>query len=293
MSETPGQLPADTGRRSRLSRIAPWRRKTWPRQTDNREVGARREFWWDRFLPPLVFLLLVLAVWEGAVYLFETPPWLLPAPSRIFQRFLLSDTLWYHTALTLLEAMSGFSLSAVIGITLSAGIVHSRFLERGVFPYIIVSNSIPIIAIIPLLTIWFGFGISPKIMIAAIITFFPIVTNTTRGLKSADPRILDFMHSINATGWQVFSKVQFPSALPYIFAAFKIAASLSLVGAVVGEFYGADRGLGFLVITSATQLKTDLLFVSITVLAVLGISLFTLFGRLEARVSRGDVQTER
>jgi ABC-type nitrate/sulfonate/bicarbonate transport system permease component len=263
------------------------------RRTEGPETIAREELWWERFVPPLIFLFVVLVLWEGAVRLFEIPPWLLPAPSRIFQRFLLSDTLWYHTSLTLLEALAGFSLSAVIGILLSAGIVHSRFLERGVFPYIIVSNSIPIIAIIPLLTIWFGFGIAPKIMIAAIITFFPIVTNTTRGLKSADPRVLDFMHSINATRWQVFSKVQFPSALPYIFAAFKIAASLSLVGAVVGEFYGADRGLGFLVITSATQLKTDLLFVAITVLAVLGVSLFTLFGRLEARVSRGDVQTER
>lgn len=262
-------------------------------ETVDQVAQDAQERWWERFVPPLLFLIVVLVIWEGAVRLFDMPSWLLPAPSRIIQRFLRSDTLWYHTTLTLLEALSGFTLSAALGIMLSAGIVHSRFLERGVFPYIIVSNSIPIIAIIPLLTIWFGFGISPKIMIAAIITFFPIVTNTTRGLKSADPRVLDFMHSINATRWEVFSKVQFPSALPYIFAAFKIAASLSLVGAVVGEFYGSDRGLGYLVISSATQLQTDLLFVSITVLAVLGVTLFTFFGRLEARVSRGDLQTER
>lgn len=294
MSETQSRASTDTGDGKRfLSRIPLLRGMDTSRQTESPDVQARRERWWERFIPPIVFLVVVLLVWEGAVRLFEMPAWLLPAPSRIFQRFLRSDTLWYHTSLTLLEALSGFSISAIIGILLSAGIVHSRVLERGVFPYIIVSNSIPIIAIIPLLTIWFGFGISPKIMIAAIITFFPIVTNTTRGLKSADPRVLDFMHSINATRWQVFRKVQFPSALPYIFAAFKIAASLSLVGAVVGEFYGADRGLGFLVITSATQLQTDLLFVAITVLAVLGVGLFTLFGRLEAYVSRGDVQTER
>ena len=101
------------------------------------------------------------------------------------------------------------------------------------------------------------------------------------------------MHSINATRWEVLSKVQFPSALPYIFAAFKIAASLSLVGAVVAEFYGSDRGLGFLVITSATQLQTDLLFVSIVVLAVLGVSLFAIFGRLEKAFARGEVEVER
>jgi len=170
--------------------------------------------------------------------------------------------------------------------------VHSRFLERGVFPYIIVSNAIPIIAIVPLLSIWFGHGIAPKIMIASIITFFPIVTNTTRGLKSADRRILDFMRSINATRSEVFFKVQLPSAVPYIFAGFKIAASLSLVGAVVAEFYGSDRGLGYLVITSATQLRTDLLFVSIIILAALGVSLFALFGHLERISLRGEAAIE-
>jgi ABC-type nitrate/sulfonate/bicarbonate transport system permease component len=244
-------------------------------------------------VPPLLILAVVLGGWEIAVDLLDVPPWLLPAPTRIALRFASTGTLWYHTGLTVFEALSGFLISALIGVALSAGIVHSEFLERGVFPYIIVSNSVPIIAIIPLLTIWFGFGFAPKIAIAAIISFFPIVTNTTRGLKATDPRILDFMHSINATRRGVFVKAQLPSALPFIFAGFKIAASLSLVGAVVGEFYGSDRGLGFLVITSATQLRTDLLFVSITVLAVLGVTLFSLFGWLERAVSRGEVADVR
>jgi NitT/TauT family transport system permease protein len=247
----------------------------------------------DRVGPPLLILLVALGIWEGLVRYFDVPPWLLPAPSDIAARFLKATNLLYHTGLTVLEALAGFAASAVIGITLSALIVHSRFLERGVFPYIIVSNAIPIIAIIPLLTIWFGYGIAPKIMIASIITFFPIVTNTTRGLKAADRRILDFMHSINATRREVFFKVQLPSALPYIFAGFKIAASLSLVGAVVAEFYGSDRGLGYLVITSATQLRTDLLFVSIIVLAALGVSLFALFGHLEKLALRGEAAIER
>ena len=246
----------------------------------------------ERLGPPLIILAAVLGVWEALVHIFDVPPWLLPAPSGIAIRFVKATNLLYHTGLTVLEALAGFAASAVIGITLSALIVHSRFLERGVFPYIIVSNAIPIIAIIPLLTIWFGYGIAPKIMIAAIITFFPIVTNTTRGLKSADRRILDFMHSINATRSEVFFKVQLPSALPYIFAGFKIAASLSLVGAVVAEFYGSDRGLGYLVITSATQLRTDLLFVSIIVLAALGVSLFAVFGHLEKMALRGEAALE-
>ena len=242
----------------------------------------------ERLGPPVLILVVGLAIWEALIHAFDVPPWLLPAPSDIATRFVKATNLLYHTGLTVLEALAGFAISAVIGITLSAGIVHSRFLERGVFPYIIVSNAIPIIAVIPLLTIWFGYGIAPKILIAAIITFFPIVTNTTRGLKAADRRILDFMRSINATRREVFFKVQLPSALPYIFAGFKIAASLSLVGAVVAEFYGSDRGLGYLVITSATQLRTDLLFVSIIVLAALGVSLFALFGHLEKMALRGE-----
>ena len=246
----------------------------------------------QRLAPPVLILGAVLGAWEALVVFLDLPPWLLPAPSAIVGRFFRATNLLYHTGLTVFEALAGFAASAVIGITLSALIVHSRFLERGVFPYIIVSNAIPIIAVVPLLTIWFGHGIAPKIMIASIITFFPIVTNTTRGLKSADRRILDFMRSINATRREVFFKVQLPSAVPYIFAGFKIAASLSLVGAVVAEFYGADRGLGYLVITSATQLRTDLLFVSIIILAALGVSLFALFGHLERISLRGEAAIE-
>lgn len=246
----------------------------------------------QKMIPPVLILAAILGAWEAAVHVMDLPPWLMPAPSAIALRFMRATNLLYHTGLTVLEALAGFAVSAIVGITLSALIVHSRFLERGVFPYIIVSNAIPIIAIVPLLSIWFGHGIAPKIMIASIITFFPIVTNTTRGLKSADRRILDFMRSINATRSEVFFKVQLPSAVPYIFAGFKIAASLSLVGAVVAEFYGSDRGLGYLVITSATQLRTDLLFVSIIILAALGVSLFALFGHLERISLRGEAAIE-
>jgi ABC-type nitrate/sulfonate/bicarbonate transport system permease component len=246
----------------------------------------------DEILPPIIILVLVLAMWQLAVRTFDIPPWLLPAPTDVVERFFKTTNLWYHTGHTVLEALAGFFISAVLGVSLSAGIVHSRFLERGVFPYVIVSNAIPIIAIIPLLTIWFGFGIAPKIMICAIISFFPIVTNTTRGLKATDRRIIEFMRSINATRREILFKVQLPSALPFIFASFKIAASLALVGAVVAEFYSSDTGLGYLVITSATQLRTDLLFVSIVVLAALGISSFMLFGYLERLATRGEHREE-
>jgi len=254
-------------------------------KTDALAVPSRLR---DKVLPPLIILACALIGWELAVRVLDVPPWLLPAPTDVIDRFFKTTTLWYHTSNTVLEALAGFLISAILGITLSAGIVHSRFLERGVFPYVIVSNAIPIIAIIPLLTIWFGFGIAPKIMICSIISFFPIVTNTTRGLKATDRRIIEFMRSINATRPEILLKVQLPSALPFIFASFKIAASLALVGAVVAEFYSSDVGLGYLIITSATQLRTDLLFVSIVVLAALGVSSFMLFGYLERKATRGE-----
>ena len=140
----------------------------------------------------------------------DIPPWLPPAPSDVVDRFFKTTTLWYHTGLTVLEALAGFVISAVLGVSLlSAGVVHSRFLERGVFPYVIVSNAIQIIAIIPLLTIWFGFGIAPKIMICSIISFFPIVTNTTRGLKATDRRVIELMSSINARLSEILLKSSF------------------------------------------------------------------------------------
>ncbi|MEH2474703.1 NitT/TauT family transport system permease protein [Nitrobacteraceae bacterium AZCC 2161] len=248
----------------------------------------RRSRWIDQALPPAIILAILLLAWQGSVRALDLPPWLLPAPSDIAARFGRTASLGYHTGMTVLEALAGFVISAALGVCLSAGIVHSRFLESGLLPYIVVANAIPVIAIMPLLTIWFGFGIAPKIMICALISFFPIVTNTTRGLRAADPRIIELMHSVNATSFQVFAKVQLPSALPFIFAGFKIAASLALVGAVVAEFYSSDRGLGYLIITSATELRTDLLFVAITILAILGVVSFLLFGRLERWATRGE-----
>jgi ABC-type nitrate/sulfonate/bicarbonate transport system permease component len=257
---------------------------------NERKRRLRSPRWLDQALPPAIILVLLLIVWQGTVRTLDLPPWLLPAPSDIAARFGRTGNLGYHTGMTVIEALSGFVIAAIFGVGLSGGIVHSRFLERGLLPYIIVSNAIPIIAIMPLLTIWFGFGIVPKIVICAIISFFPIVTNTTRGLRSADYRVIEFMRSINATPLQVFLKVQLPSALPFIFAGFKIAASLALVGAVVAEFYSSDRGLGYLIITSATELRTDLLFVAITVLAVLGVTSFSVFGRLERWATRGEAK---
>lgn len=240
---------------------------------------------WEQYGPPLHFLVLVVVLWELAAWALGIPDWLLPPPHRVARRFLEARNLWLHTRVTLSEALAGFALSALVGPLVAAGIANFKFLERGVFPYIVLANAVPIVAIAPLLTVWLGYGIAPKISVAMIITFFPIVTNTARGLTSADYRIIRMMHSLNASGFEIFRKIQVPTALPYIFAGFKISLSLSLIGAVVGEFYGGgDKGLGYLITVTAAQFDTPLLFVAVGILAVSGVGFFQVTALFERRL---------
>jgi NitT/TauT family transport system permease protein len=251
----------------------------------------------EQYGPPAQFLVLVVVLWEVAAWALQIPNWLFPPPHRIVQRFLEARNLGYHTFVTLSEALAGFALSAVIGPLLAAGIANIRFLERGVFPYIVLANAVPIVAIAPLLTVWLGYGIAPKVAVAMIITFFPIVTNSARGFASADYRIVRLMESLNASRFVIFRKIQMPTALPYIFAGFKISLSLSLIGAVVGEFYGGgDKGLGYLITATAAQFDTPLLFVAVAILAISGVGFFqiaTLFERRLIYWASADVADQR
>ncbi len=237
---------------------------------------------WEQYGPPLQFLVILIICWELVAWAYTIPDWLLPPPHRVARRFFEARNLWLHTRVTLSEALAGFGLSALIGPIVAAGIANLKFLERGVFPYIVLANAVPIVAIAPLLTVWLGFGIAPKIAVAMIITFFPIVTNTARGLSSADYRIIRMMQSLNASGFAIFRKIQVPTALPYILAGFKISLSLSLVGAVVGEFYGGgDKGLGYLITQTAAHFDTAQLFVAVGILAFSGVALFQITALVE------------
>jgi NitT/TauT family transport system permease protein len=239
----------------------------------------------EQYGPPLQFLVLVIAVWEVGAWALAIPSWLLPPPHRIVQRFLEARNLGHHTVVTLFEALAGFALSAVAGPIVAAGIANVRFLERGVFPYVVLANAVPIVAVAPLLTVWLGYGVAPKVAVAMIITFFPIVTNAARGFASADYRILRLMQSLNASRFLIFRKIQMPTALPYIFAGLKISLSLSLIGAVVGEFYGGgDKGLGYLITATAAQFDTPLLFVAVVILAVSGVGFFQIATFFERRL---------
>lgn len=242
--------------------------------------------------PAIGFLIVLLGAWQAAVALLNVEEYILPPPTDVASAFTEMEGLWFNTRQTLTVAAMGFAISAVLGIITAAAIVHSRLVERAMFPYVVLAQAIPIIAILPLLTIWMGFGNGPKIAITAIITFAPIVTNTVRGLKSADKSVRDFMRSINAGRLEVFRKVELFAALPYIFAAFRIAIPLALIGAVVGEFYGSDRGLGFVITNAATQLQTADLFVAVVLLGAIGVILVALVGALERRIVRWEPEIE-
>ena len=250
--------------------------------------SRRHSRWLDRVLPPAVILVVLLIVWQGTVRLLDLPPWLLPAPSDIAVRFARTSNLGYHTGITVMEALAGFAISAVLGVGLSGvhrslavfrarpAALHHR-LERD-------PNYRDHAAAHHLVRLRHR----PKDHDMRDHLVLPDRHEHDPWPSLGRRRIIELMRSINATPLQVFLKVQLPSALPFIFAGFKIAASLALVGAVVAEFYSSDRGLGYLIITSATELRTDLLFVAIVILAVLGVISFALFGQLERWATRGQ-----
>lgn len=228
-----------------------------------------------RFLPAIVFIVLVVGVWETVVRAFGIPEYLLPAPSAIGQRLASSDmSLLTHTGYTALEAALGFLLGTAFGIALAILFVHSRTLELGIYPYAIALKSVPVVAIAPLLIVWFGNGILPKVIVAAIISFFPVVVNTTKGLRDIDAEAFDLFDSMSASKAQVFFKLRVPSALPYLFASLRISSTLAVIGAIVGEFSGADRGLGFYIVVSSHRLETVDMFVGILLSSLLGILFF-------------------
>ena len=236
-------------------------------------------------LPPVIALVTLAVVWEVWTRVGDVKPYILPGPVSILDR-LFGDLGYFarHGAITLGEAMAGFALGAGVAAAGATLMAHSRFLERSLFPVAVLIKVTPIVAVAPLFVIWFGFGSFPKILIAALITFFPVLVNSMTGLRSVSPEALDLFRSLNASRTDVFLKLRVPSSLPYLFAAFRIAIPLSVIGAVVGEWFTGDRGLGSVIIVAHNNLHMDTLFSAVLVLAFIGISLTILTAYAERRV---------
>jgi len=235
-----------------------------------------------RWIPPLLILVILLLIWEVAVRVADTPRWLLPPPSAIFESFRTDHALLlHHTRVTLIEVLLGFGVALVAGIMVGIAIDSSRVLERAIYPLIIASQTVPMVALAPLLLIWFGYGLTPKILVTALVCFFPIAVNTVDGLRVADRETLAMLNSMGATGWQRFRLVKAPAALPSLFTGARIAIAFSVIGAVFGELVGASEGLGYLMQRSAAQFQTARVFAAIVLLSLMGVGLFSLVTVLE------------
>lgn len=226
---------------------------------------------------PVVLLVVGLIVWEVGVWITDTPRWFLPAPSEVLDEMLESRwLLWGHTRTTLSEVLVGFGIAMVVGIVSAVGIASSRVAERTIYPLIVASQAIPIIALAPILLIWFGYGMTPKVIVVVLICYFPIAINMADGLRSVDPDAVALLRSMGASRQQIMTMVRIPASLPFLLSGLRIAAAVSVIGAIVGEWVGASSGLGYLMTRSASSFQTPLLFAAVAISALMGMVMFVL-----------------
>jgi putative hydroxymethylpyrimidine transport system permease protein len=254
---------------------------------DKGAIGAVAKRW----LPPALVLAALLGAWQvaatsgaiaGALHI---EPSLLPSPAEVasslsHNRAMLADNTW----VTLREVLFGFACALAAGLGFAVVLHLSGTLRRASYPLIVASQTIPIVAVAPILVAWFGYGIGPKLAIVALICFFPITVNTLDGLRSVDPEAIKLMRTLDASRWQTFSRVEAPTALPYAFSGAKIAVAVAFIGAVFGEWAGSSSGLGFLIQQDNGQLETARMFAEIAILAAIAMALFGLLALVERRV---------
>jgi len=234
---------------------------------------------------PVGMMLALLAVWEAAARLLAIPPYLLPAPSVIAQSMDANAALLLKQSLgTSLEIALGFALSVAVGVPLALAIFLWRPFARAVYPVLVSSQAVPKVAVAPLFLVWFGFGLLPKVLIAFLIAFFPIVINTAMGLAAMEREKFFLAQSMGFGPFATFFKIQLPNALPSIFAGLKISITFAVVGAVVGEFVGGQGGLGYLLLIANGNMDTALPFAGIVALTLLGVVFFALIGLVERLV---------
>ena len=244
-----------------------------------------------RWLLPLLLLAVLIGSWQvaastGAIAdALNLEPFLVPSPAEVGEslwesRSLLAENAW----VTLKEVLLGFGCAIVAGFGIAVVLHLSETLRRASYPLLIASQTIPIIAIAPVLVVWFGFGIGPKLALIALICFFPITVNTLDGLRAVDPEAIKLMRSLDASRWQILRRVELPSALPYAFSGVRIAAVFTTIGAVFGEWAGSSSGLGHLMLQDNAQLETARVFASFAILSVIALALFGLVALAERRI---------
>jgi NitT/TauT family transport system permease protein len=235
-----------------------------------------------RKLMPLVGILAFLLAWQLFVVVYQMPAYLLPTPAGIAQVFVarLPDLL-HHGWVTVYEMIAGYALAVVVAVPLAIAITSSRTFDELVTPTMLFFQIVPKVAIAPLFLVWFGVGATPKILVAFLISFFPIVIDAAVGLRSMSPEMHDLARSMGASRLQVFTQFRLPTSLPYLFSGLKVAATLAIAGTVVGEFVGADQGLGYLLLVTNSNLETPMMFATLVALTAIGFVFYYLVELLE------------
>lgn len=235
-------------------------------------------------LPPLLFFLFLLGTWQMVATATHVPLWLLPTPTQIIKALWATRQLiWMHTLTTLVETTVGFALAIVFSLITAGVMVLSPWIKRLIYPFLIISQTVPLIAVAPLLILWLGYGLLPKIMIVIIVCYFPVTISLIEGLEATDPDLLNLLRSMGASRWQMFYIVRWPHALPSLFAGLKIAATYSVMGAVIAEWLGSNSGLGVYLTRSSHSFLTDRVFAAIftiTALSFLYYALISILARL-------------
>ena len=246
------------------------------------------------FLPPAFWTLVGLVLfWQIIVTLRNVPEYILPAPTKIAGEI---GTYWHrllpNAFVTLSEIALGYSLAVMIAIPLAVSIVYSVLIQRAIYPLIVLSQTVPKVAVAPLLLTWFGYGMTPKIVIVIMMSFFPIVINSVMGLRATTPEMLYLARSMGANGWQIFWKFRLPGALPSVFAGLRLATVLSVIGAIIAEFIGADAGLGYLILIAGANFDIARQFAAIIIITIIGMSFFGLISWAERRLIPWREQTQ-
>ena len=240
---------------------------------------------WRRRAPAIAASLALLGLWQAVVAGFGIPTYIAPTPLQVLQVFIeRGDVLWINFWPTMMEAAAGFFLGNSIAALLAVWFVHYKYAERAFYPIAVFINTIPIIAIAPILVLIFGNGFTPKVVIAALICFFPTLVNMVRGLKSVSPEMLELMQVLSATDREILWKIRLHSSLPFLFAALKIASTTCVIGAIVGEWIGSNYGLGALILEATYNFRSPLLYATVILGAGLAVTAFTITSVVERRV---------
>ena len=243
-----------------------------PRAGMSKRVRLARRIGWN-LLPPLTFAAMV-ALWWGAVVLFRIPAYLLPGPGAVFARIVTdAGLLWTHSQVTLIEILFGFGLTIVTAIPLGLLIALSALAKQIVYPPIMLMQLVPKIAVAPLFLVWLGFGIESKVLLTVLMTFFPLLLASISGFMILDDRLLYLTKSMGASSWDTFRYLRFPAALPVIFSGIKTSATIAATAAIVAEFVGANKGLGYVLLRGTSTMDIELVFAVLVVLTFVGIAI--------------------